>query len=145
MKLWDARTWTTLGEGNGHAGTVTSLAFLPGSGKVVSVGSEGILKTWAPEKGLESGKETSLTDLSPGCARLAVSPDGSFAACVSFEGRSLELLDLRRVPPKTCDNEPLECVPMCLGLSSHRVLVGKADSTVSVFGINAPLDQETDR
>jgi hypothetical protein len=77
LRLWDPRDGKQLANLGGHGSGVFEAAFFPDSGRILSVGDDGLAKLWdVPGR----RRLRTFGDLRyfPGC--LAVSPDGSHAA-----------------------------------------------------------------
>jgi WD40 repeat protein len=127
LTLWDAATGAARGELGRHRGSIKSLAALPGGRGWLSGGRDGHLRLHGA--GVLREIEIGATIVNG----VAVSPDGSRAACAS-RARGVEVYDLRSGARVAAFREhPVSARTVAFGPDGRTVAAGYYDGHLLIF------------
>ena len=139
--LWDAVTWQERQrKTDAHAGTIWGLAFSPDGQKLLTGGSDTLVKLWNVA---DLSETHSFSEHKDGVEAVAFSPDGSMIASASLDGTSKvwQVSDFDKIasftlPPRIISNPP-RMTGVSFNLTGERLVSAATDGSVYVWDIES--------
>jgi WD40 repeat protein/serine/threonine protein kinase len=133
VRLWDAKTGAPLGSFSGHLGSIHALAFDPSGTRLMSAGTDRIIRVWDPADGRLLKKLEGPDGHTQTIYALALAPDGKLLASAGADG-VIRIWDVG-------EGRPIRSLPghrnWVLGLAFHpdgtRLASAGADQTIRLW------------